>query len=57
VIPDKTTGPARHGESAADSGSNVAAYSPVTQKAYTMSCSAGNRPTCTGGNKASVYFP
>jgi heat shock protein HslJ len=35
----------------------VIAYSPVTHKTYSMTCSAGDPVVCTGGNKASVYFP
>jgi hypothetical protein len=35
----------------------VAAYSPVTEKLYTMYCTAGEPHECTGGNDASVYFP
>jgi hypothetical protein len=35
----------------------VMAYSPVTHKTYSMTCSAGDPVVCTGGNKASVYFP
>ncbi|HUB36539.1 MAG TPA: hypothetical protein VL972_06915 [Solirubrobacteraceae bacterium] len=34
-----------------------AVYSPVTQRTYTMTCSAGTSVVCTGGNNASVYFP
>jgi hypothetical protein len=32
-------------------------YSPVTERTYTMTCSAGAPVVCTGGNHASVYFP
>ena len=35
----------------------VIAYSPVTDKTYAMSCSAGYAVVCTGGDDASVYFP
>jgi hypothetical protein len=35
----------------------VIAYSPVTHKTYSMTCSAGDPVVCTGGNRASVYFP
>ena len=35
----------------------VAAYSPVTERLYTMYCTAGEPHECTGGNNASVYFP
>ncbi len=35
----------------------VMAYSPVTHKTYSMTCSAGDPVVCTGGNRASVYFP
>jgi hypothetical protein len=35
----------------------VTAYSPVTNRTYTMTCSAGSPVVCTGGNNASVYFP
>jgi heat shock protein HslJ len=35
----------------------VMAYSPVTNRTYTMTCSAGSPVVCTGGNNASVYFP
>ena len=32
-------------------------YSPVTEKTYPMTCGSGVPVVCTGGNKASVYFP
>lgn len=32
------------------------AYSPVTGRGYTMSCSGGTVVTCTGGNNAVVYI-
>lgn len=32
------------------------AYSPVTGRGYTMSCSGGSVVTCTGGNNAVVYI-
>lgn len=35
----------------------VTAYSPVTEKLYTMYCTAGEPHECTGGNNAVVYFP
>jgi hypothetical protein len=35
----------------------VTAYSPVTEKLYTMYCTAGEPHECTGGNNASVFFP
>jgi hypothetical protein len=35
----------------------VTAYSPVTEKIYSMYCSAGEPHECTGGNDATVYFP
>ena len=35
----------------------VMAYSPVTHKTYSMTCSAGDPVVCTGANNASVYFP
>jgi hypothetical protein len=35
----------------------VIAYSPVTEKTYSMYCTAGTPHVCTGGNEASVYFP
>lgn len=35
----------------------VSAYSPVTEKLYTMYCTAGEPHECTGGNNAVVYFP
>ncbi|HUB35248.1 MAG TPA: hypothetical protein VL972_00350 [Solirubrobacteraceae bacterium] len=35
----------------------VVAYSPVTDRTYAMSCSAGSYVVCTGGDHASVYFP
>lgn len=35
----------------------VIAYSPVTEKTYSMYCTAGTPHVCTGGNDASVYFP
>lgn len=35
----------------------VVAYSPVTEKLYSMYCTAGEPHECTGGNNASVYFP
>lgn len=34
----------------------VRAYSPVTGKSYTMSCSGGAVVTCTGGNDAVVHI-
>lgn len=34
----------------------VRAYSPVTGRTYTMSCSGGDVVTCTGGNNAVVYI-
>ena len=34
----------------------VRAYSPVTGKSYTMSCSGGAVVTCTGGNNAVVHI-
>jgi hypothetical protein len=34
----------------------VEVFSPVTQKTYVMTC-GGSPVVCTGGNKASVYFP
>jgi hypothetical protein len=36
---------------------SVVAYSPVTEKLYTMYCTAGEPHECTGGNNASVFFP
>jgi hypothetical protein len=35
----------------------VTVYSPVTEKLYSMYCTAGEPHECTGGNGASVYFP
>jgi hypothetical protein len=35
----------------------VVAYSPVTEKLYSMYCTAGEPHECTGGKSASVYFP
>ena len=35
----------------------VKAYSPVTNQAYTMTCTDGSPHVCTGGNNATVYFP
>lgn len=35
----------------------VSAYSPVTEKLYSMYCTAGEPHECTGGNNATVYFP
>ncbi len=35
----------------------VTAYSPVTEKLYTMYCTAGEPHECTGGNNALVFFP
>jgi hypothetical protein len=35
----------------------VVAYSPTTERLYTMYCTAGAPHECTGGNDASVYFP
>lgn len=35
----------------------VVSYSPVTNKTYSMYCTAGEPHECTGGNNASVYFP
>lgn len=34
----------------------VRAYSPVTGRTYTMSCSGGSVVTCTGGNNAVVHI-
>jgi len=34
----------------------VVAYSPVTNRSYTMYCQAGAQIVCTGANNASVYF-
>jgi hypothetical protein len=40
-----------------DGGSKVVrAYSPVTGRSYTMSCSGGSVVTCTGGDNAVVYI-
>lgn len=36
---------------------SVLSYSPVTERLYTMYCTAGTPHECTGGNDASVYFP
>ncbi|MGI8512752.1 MAG: hypothetical protein ACR2NH_09015 [Solirubrobacteraceae bacterium] len=35
----------------------VKAYSPATDRTYSMSCTGGSPHVCTGGNDASVYFP
>ena len=35
----------------------VTAYSPVTEKLYSMYCTAGEPHECSGGNNAAVYFP
>jgi len=35
----------------------VDAFSPVTGKVYTMTCTSGSPHVCTGGNNASVTFP
>lgn len=32
-------------------------YSPVTERIYSMYCTAGAPHECTGGNNASVFFP
>jgi hypothetical protein len=34
----------------------VDAYSPVTQRMYSMSCAAGSPTVCRGGNDASVFI-
>ena len=34
----------------------ITAYSPVTGRTYTMSCSGGSVVTCTGGNNAVVHI-
>ena len=34
----------------------VSAYSPVTQRTYTMTCTAGAPTVCRGGNNATVYI-
>lgn len=34
----------------------IEVYSPVTQRTYTMSCTAGSSHVCRGGNNATVYF-
>jgi hypothetical protein len=41
----------------AEGPGSVTAYSPVTNRSYVMSCSAGSPVECTGANDASVYFP
>lgn len=33
------------------------AFSPVTGRTYTMTCTGGSPHVCTGGNNASVTFP
>ena len=35
----------------------VLTYSPVTNRTYSMYCTAGTPHECTGGNDASVFFP
>jgi hypothetical protein len=35
----------------------VSVYSPVTERVYSMYCTAGTPHECTGGNSASVFFP
>lgn len=35
----------------------VDAFSPVTGRVYTMTCTSGSPHVCTGGNNASVSFP
>lgn len=35
----------------------VIAYSPTTNRTYSMFCTAGSPHECTGGNDAAVYFP
>jgi hypothetical protein len=34
----------------------VTAYSPITHRTYSMTCSAGSPVLCTGGDNASVYI-
>lgn len=43
-------------EEVGSGGGTVEAYSPVTEKLYSMSCS-GSPHECVGGNDAVVYFP
>jgi hypothetical protein len=43
-------------EEVGSGGGTVEAYSPVTEKLYSMSCS-GSPHECVGGNNAVVYFP
>jgi hypothetical protein len=40
-----------------DGPGTVMAYSPATHRTYAMTCSDGSQVVCTGGDKASVYFP
>jgi len=35
----------------------ISAYSPATERVYSMYCTAGAPHECTGGNNASVFFP
>jgi hypothetical protein len=44
-------------EEVGSGSATVYAYSPVTEKLYEMRCTAGTPHVCTGGNRASVYFP
>jgi Glucodextranase, domain B len=59
VGPDTTCSFAENVRSAYDGTGpgTVMAYSPVTDRTYAMSCSAGAAVVCTGANNASVYFP
>jgi heat shock protein HslJ len=59
VGPDTTCAFAEDVRSAYDNTGpgTVIAYSPVTNRTYAMSCSAGDAVVCTGGDDASVYFP
>jgi hypothetical protein len=45
-----------YAEIGSGSGS-VSAYSPATERVYSMYCTAGAPHECTGGNSASVFFP
>lgn len=59
VGPDTTCAFAENVRSAYDGSGpgTVMAYSPVTNRTYAMSCSAGDAVVCAGGEDASVYFP
>jgi heat shock protein HslJ len=59
VGPDTTCPFAENVRSAYDNTGpgTVMAYSPVTNRTYAMTCSAGSPVVCSGGDNATVYIP